>query len=119
MTDSAHYAELLAKQLAMNAESWRALQQRGVDESTQVRLDFVYHAPNKSAANQLRETLAAETDYDVVVKKEGGLLAKRWIVEGATQTTSISKSVLDGWVDWMVTAGAQHSCDFDGWGTEV
>ena len=31
----------------------------------------------------------------------------------------ISPEILDQWVDWMVAAGLERDCEFDGWGTQV
>ena len=38
---------------------------------------------------------------------------------GNTQLTKISPDILGEWIDWMVTAGLERDCEFDGWGTEV
>jgi hypothetical protein len=32
---------------------------------------------------------------------------------------AVSLEILDQWVTWMVTAGKEHDCDFDGWGALV
>ena len=42
-----------------------------------------------------------------------------WVVSGRTQKTAVSKEILDQWVEWMVAAGFDHQCEFDGWGTSV
>jgi hypothetical protein len=120
MTDqNIRYREILARQLAMNQESWVALQRHGLMSETEVRLDFAYRAPNEQAAEGLRKLLADQTDYQIAVRSEGGVFGKRWNLLGTTQPTTISPAILDQWVDWMVTAGLEHECEFDGWGTEV
>jgi hypothetical protein len=112
----------LSSQLAMNRQSWRALQENGVTDETELRLDFFYVAPGEQEANALASYLQAETDYDVSVgSSAGGLLRKKsWTVNGATQKTQVSLDILDAWVEWMVAAGIENGqCEFDGWGAEV
>jgi hypothetical protein len=114
--------EALLQQLAMNPQSWEALQAHGVDESSQLRLDFFYVAPGEPEARALAAYLADETDYSVSVNgtKKGRLSKKQWSVTGSTQLTAVSLDILNHWVQWMVVAGAQHGrCEFDGWGAEA
>jgi regulator of ribonuclease activity B len=114
-----HYEDTLADQLTMNRQTWAALQQHGVTEQSELRLDFSYNAPSRDDANGLRALLQEQTDYDVRVESGGSFLRRKWRVEGTTQKTAISPAILDQWVTWMVTAGKEPSCDFDGWGTSV
>jgi len=114
-----HYEDILGKQLAMNRQTWAALQKHGVAEGRQLRLDFSYNAPNREAADRLCALLRGQTDYEVEVESGGSSLRRKWWVEGRTQNTAVSPAVLDQWVTWMVNAGKEQSCDFDGWGTPV
>jgi hypothetical protein len=111
--------EILVQQLAMNKETWKLLVAHGLTPESQVRLDFVYHAPSQQKAATLHSSLKRETDYDVEVSSSGGLLWKRWEVTGSTRETKITLEILDQWVAWMVAAGGEHDCVFDGWGTQV
>jgi hypothetical protein len=113
------YRRLLAKQLVMNKETWTALQSHGVTASTPLRLDFAFAAPNRAKAEALRALLVDQTDYGVEVQSAGALFRRRWSVTGSTKPTAISAEILAQWVTWMVTAGIQEDCDFDGWGAEV
>jgi hypothetical protein len=106
------YEKTLALQLTMNPKTWAELQEHGVDESSQLRLDFFYDAPGEREAQSLTAFLRAETDYDVTA--DGS--QEQWSVTGTTQPTAVSLEILNQWVDWMVTAGAEHACEFDGWG---
>jgi hypothetical protein len=112
------YRRLLAKQLVINEETWERLRTHGVDEATQLRLDFSYAAADRASAESLKTVLSDQTDYDMKVQSTG-TFTKRWTVTGSTQATAVSNAILDQWVDWMVTAGLHHNCEFDGWGTEV
>jgi len=114
-----HYNDLLGRQLQMNRQTWAALQAHGVTADSQLRLEFSYNAPGRDAADALVALVRDQTDYDVQTKSAGGFLNRKWRVEGATQSTAISLEVLDQWVTWMVTAGKERGCDFDGWGVSV
>jgi Regulator of ribonuclease activity B len=106
----------------MNPQTWAALQEHGVDESTELRLDFFYVAPGQSEAETLGAFLRRETDYNVGVHRirKRMLSKKQWYVMGFTQPTTTSLDILNQWVDWMVAAGAEHGgCEFDGWGAEI
>jgi hypothetical protein len=104
--------DVLAHQLAMNQQTWAELQRHGVTEETEVRLDFAYEAPDTQSAQTLASFLRDETDYDVHTEDDG--------VIGSTQGTTISQTILDEWVTWMVLAGHENGrCKFDGWGTAV
>jgi hypothetical protein len=115
----ADYHSILVKQIAMNRETWSALQRHGVTEESQLRLEFSFNAPNRQAADGLCALLQEQTDYDVRVQSDGSFLRRRWRVEGRTKNTAVSPTILDQWVTWMVSAGKERSCDFDGWGTSV
>jgi hypothetical protein len=113
------YQSLLSKQLAMNQQTWQRLQELGVTPTTTLRLDFSYRAPDRKSAEALRDLLAEQTDYDVNLRSSGSLPSEKWTVQGTTQATTISAEILDQWVDWMVTAGLERGCEFDGWGTQI
>ena len=119
MPDSTNYESALAHQLAMNKETWAALQQHGLTDQSKVRLDFTYLAPSRDAANALEQFLRDDSDYDLSVQSQGSFFRKTWTVTGTTQETAVFPEVLDQWVTWMVAAGRQHQCKFDGWGTSV
>jgi hypothetical protein len=112
----------LARQLEMNVETWGRLRQHGVTEATALRLDFMYEAPTRGAADKLVQLLRDETDYDVSEPLASGspVPTPKFFVSGTTQSTSVSLDVLNQWVDWMVAAGQQSGgCVFDGWGAQV
>lgn len=112
--------KVLAQHLAMNRQSWAALQQHGVTEESELRLDFFYAAADEEAASRLAQFLEAETDYEVMPRSSGGgfLRKQKWTISGTTQPTKVSSAILDQWVEWMVAAGFQFGCEFDGWGAE-
>ena len=112
------YRTILAKQLAMNEKTLARLRELGLTDETEVQLNFLYYAPNESDAEDLWSFLIEETDYEVGIHPEANS-SGQWIVSGHTQKTTISKEILDEWVEWMIAAGFDHHCEFDGWGTSV
>lgn len=121
MALSGRQHEVLAKQLLMNHQTWPILQQYGVTEDSDPRLDFLYRAPSERQADELARFLHRETDYDVWAESSGGgfLRKKSWVVTGTTRPTKISQEILDQWVTWMVAAGFENGCEFDGWGAQA
>jgi hypothetical protein len=108
---------MLERQLAMNVQTWAALQKHGVTEATDLRLDFTYDAPSRAAADKLVKLLRDETDYDVAEPEQTGA---GFAVTGTTQVTQVSLDILNQWVEWMYAAGRQSDgCEFDGWGTQL
>jgi hypothetical protein len=110
---------ILEKQLALTRQTWEILRKHGVTEEKKLRLDFFYNAPSREAADQLCSLLREQTDYEVNVESSGFFLRRKWQVEGRTQEIAISPEFLDQWVTWMVTAGEERLCVFDGWGTSI
>lgn len=55
-----HYEDILGKQLAMNRQTWAAMQKHGVMQDSQLRLDFSYNAPSHEAADKLCALLRAQ-----------------------------------------------------------
>jgi hypothetical protein len=75
---------VIAQQQAMNRQTWEALQSGGVDETTELRLDFAYAADDRDQADVLAAFLREDTDYDVRVDDFG--------VTGSTQPTTFHRA---------------------------
>jgi hypothetical protein len=115
------YEQILELQLSRNPEAWARFRDQGID-SDELRLGFIYLAPNEDAAHALAKFLWTETDYDVEVHHRpiGDDAEPTWLVVGATQPTLLTLEVLDDWVQWMVAAGAAEGpCAFDGWAAQL
>jgi len=107
---------LLDKQLAMNETTFARLRERGLTPDTDVQLEFSYVAPGEQQARALQRMLTRETDY---AARATALNDSTWAVTGVTKPTTITLEVVNEWVTWMVSAGLQYDCVFDGWGTEL
>ena len=112
-------ATIAAKQIAMNKATLAALRRAGLSADAAVQLDFVFVAPNKKAAGSLKSHLVQQDCLDVEVVKLGGMLSRRFLVEGRSHPTALSEDLLSDWVRWMAAQGVLHNCEFDGWGAEV
>jgi hypothetical protein len=122
MSTTPDWAEtVLARQLAMNAQTWRVLQEQGVDAASMLTLEFFYRPSDQAEAEQLAAFLRADTDYEVdVVSQNRGVFGKGFSVMGKTQPTGVSLETLNDWVRWMVIAGVDKGpCEFDGWGAQA
>ena len=106
-------------QRAMNKQTWAALTARGVTTQTPLTLEFTFYARTQTTAEELKKLLAHVTDYAVDVKPDPASPDGQWVVEGHTQPTPVSPEILDEWVAWMIRAGLNYNCEFDGWGTQI
>jgi hypothetical protein len=112
-------ATIAAKQVAMNKETLAALRRAGLKADAVVHLEFVFLAADEKAAGALKSHLEQEDCLDVAVVKQGGLLSRRFQVEGRSHPIALSEGLLSDWVRWMAVQGVLHNCEFDGWGAEV
>lgn len=112
-------AAIIARQLAMNAQTLAALQQAGLTPDTVVQLDFTFVAPSRDAGAALKSHLEQNDCLGVELRKRPGLFSKKVEVVGKSQPTTVDAEILDQWVRWMVVQGISLDCDFDGWGTFV
>lgn len=115
------FDSVLRAHLEVNPKSWAALQQRGVDEQTPVRLDFQFTAPSEAGTRELMRFLGTQTDYEY----KGGARdqddgTRRWMVLGTTSPMTLSLHRLNEWVKQMTADGRENgSAVFDGWGAQV
>jgi hypothetical protein len=107
--------DLLQEQMARTRATWARLKEHGITDGRELQLDFYYDAPTNARATELKQFLERETDYEMRVVAD----RDDWILRGHTQPSPLSLPVIEQWVDWMVTAGFQFDCVFDGWGAEV
>lgn len=115
MTDDFSAAEFLKGQLALTRATWARLQEHGVTDGSELQLDFFYAAPTNAKARELKRFLEEKTDYDIRVTAD----RDQWILRGHTQRAPLSLAMIEQWAEWMVTAGLNFECAFDGWGAEA
>lgn len=115
--DDKDYEQLLSHQLEMTPKTWKQLQSHGITDKTDIILDFLYYAPTQESAKACK---AFFDNYDIKIKPESvnnkdGL----WLVNGTSSPTRVDEEILLQWVDYMVAAGWDNNCIFDGWGATV
>jgi Regulator of ribonuclease activity B len=114
------FHRLLEQQLAMNPQTWSALEERGIDARTLLVIEFSFTAPGRRQARQLVKVLRARTNFSADIVGDGPLLKRHWRVVGHTQPATASVEMLNDWVTFMVTLGAKNgACRFDGWGVKL
>lgn len=115
MAEQDFSADLLQRQLELTRATWARLQEHGVSDGSELRLEFFYEAPTNARANELMRFLTQETDYEVRVTAD----EDQWMLRGRTRPAALSLIIVEQWVDWMLTAGLSFDCLFDGWGAEI
>jgi hypothetical protein len=115
------FQAVLDAHLDVNRRSWAALQERGVDEATPVKLDFEFTADDEAATRSLMRFLREHTDYEFkggARNQEDG--SQRWMVLGETSPMALSLDALDAWVTRMTEYGRDGGpAIFDGWGARI
>ncbi|EMK3307615.1 hypothetical protein V9653_004181 [Vibrio vulnificus] len=106
------YQSNLESQLNMLNETWDSLISNGVNNETELVLEFSHLCPNKASAIQLNDALE---NYESLIRSEG-FINRSWFVEGYSHPTTVTKDILAQWLDFMVTKGWEFQCTFDGFG---
>ena len=115
--DDKDYEKLLSHQLEMTPQTWKQLQSHGVTDKTEIVLEFLYYAPTQDSAKACQAFLE---NYDVVIKPESDDSEDTlWLVTGKSGPTNVNEEILLQWVEYMVAAGWDNHCIFDGWGATV
>ena len=115
MDDAFSTERFLREQLDLTRQTWQRLQEHGVSDGVELKLDFFYAAPTNALATELSRFFERETDYETRVTAD----QDQWIVRGHTQRAPLTLAILQQWVDWMISAGLHFGCVFDGWGAEA
>ena len=108
-------AEFVKGQLEVTRATWARLREHGIPDGSELQLDFFYAAPTSVRATDLMRFLEQETDYEMRVTAD----RDQWILRGHTQRAPLSLAMVEQWVDWMISAGLNFECVFDGWGAEA
>ena len=104
--------DALAGELAQNARTWAILRRLGVEEGTELPLDFFFETAGPEGDAELAAHLREVAGYDVVLEPGG--------VKGRTEPMGLSPAALDEWVLAMLQTGCDHgACAFAGWTATV
>jgi hypothetical protein len=105
-------AEMIARHLARNEQTWETLVRLGVHDGAELELAFAFGTAGPEGDRELAKFLQRETEYEIEIESEG--------VAGQTPPMRASRAALDEWVRKMVLVGHEHGgCSFDGWTTTI
>jgi len=110
------YEDNLAEQTAMTPRTLEILRGHGVNEQTELRLEFFFYTDAIDKALGLAEKLA-QRGYSVDYGPSAGD-RKVFAVTGWTDRMPMDESTVLTWTRLMCRLGYEHDCDFDGWGTD-
>jgi hypothetical protein len=115
MTTKKEFKENLAKQLEMNKTTIARLREVGLQNDSDVELDFCYVAPNEITGHKLADSLKRMSNWKI----ETGYSDGSFIIQGTTGKFQFSNDAINQWVKEMCERGQEHQCVFDGWGASV
>ncbi|BHH82365.1 hypothetical protein LA52FAK_06540 [Desulforhopalus sp. 52FAK] len=119
LADNTEYEKLLKSQLSMTIKTWEQLQANGATEKSKLKLEFFFYCSSETSAKDCMQHFL-EYEYKVEIKPENdNEKTSLWLLSGNTQPTEVNEKILLQWVDYMVTAGWNYGCYFDGWGAEI
>ncbi len=116
-TQTSRATAIIAKQLAMNAQTLAALQQSGLKPDTSVQLDFTFVAPDRGAGAALKSHLEQNDCLDVELRKRSLASSQRrstWSRKSQPTTVDAETSSVGvaGWTSKALVATATSH----GWG---
>ncbi|MHC5037785.1 MAG: hypothetical protein ACYTHM_10760 [Planctomycetota bacterium] len=89
----------------------QALRALGIAEDQEIPLKFTFESLSPAALRSLLQHLKRETDYVLrFEERKAG-----YFLHGETRPTRISYKIVEEWVFWMCSLGAQFDCLFEGW----
>ncbi|QDL54896.1 hypothetical protein [Rhodoferax aquaticus] len=109
------FEEFRIGHLVRTAAVWTRLSELGTTEESLVNFDFSFSAPSKAAVEALKETLST---YPIEVQSRG-FLKKRYTVTGSTGAIAWNEAQLLKWVDYLIQAGQDANCKFEGCGANA
>ena len=105
----------LASQKRMNFDTLLQLGKYGVDNDSQLRLEYFFYTNEQDKASNLAIELS-KLGYEVTVDISEGN-KDQWVITGWTTKMQMDLNTVTGWTNQMCKLGYDNDCDFDGWGT--
>jgi hypothetical protein len=108
-----------AQQRVLNRATWKALQQRGVDEHTPISLDANFWALDRAGVNRLEMRMARDSNYVVHLSgpaRRRMIGPRQWSLTATRPAQTTTRDGIDIWTDRMIDLAHHTGTDFDGWG---
>jgi len=121
--DEYKHQDNMKKQIAMVPELLAKLQQSGITDDSELKLEYFFYTNAEDKADRLSEKLSvlgysteqrpsADSNTDEEESKKLTLLT------GWSNPVKMAKDKLCQWIKDMCILGFEQDCEFDGWGTK-
>ena len=111
------HRDIRSFQISATPQTLQLLQEHGVDESAQLKLEYFFYTNHKSKADGLAKDLRSK-GYSVEVGRSASE-EKTFLITGWTDKMAMNNDSVADWAGHMCDLGFQHDCEFDGWGTDA
>lgn len=110
------FKKSVVKQKEMNSQTLTQLSKYGVDDKSQLSLEFFFYTDKQDKASNLAiELKKLNYGLETVDKSAGD--PKIWVITGWTTPIKMDIGSVTNWTEKMCQIGFDNDCDFDGWGT--
>lgn len=107
------FKENTKNQSEMNGQTLGVLSQHGVNQQSELKLDYSFYTNKKEKAEELNSELKTKKYETSDIIKEN----RYWRIQGWTLKIKMDNNSIDNWTNEMCLLGYKHDCEFDGWGT--
>jgi tetratricopeptide (TPR) repeat protein len=104
------------KQKEMNTQTLTQLRKYGVENESELKLEFFFYTDRQDKASNLAIELK-KLNYNIETIDKSAGDPKLWAVTGWTTPIKMDVKSVTEWTEQMCKIGFENDCDFDGWGT--
>jgi regulator of RNase E activity RraB len=112
---AAEFRENLALQTKMSPQTLIELRKHGVNDDTNLKLEFFFYTDTQPKAQALLIRLKS-MGYEVRTEPSSDD-ADKLLITGWTTPQDMSENAIITWTQKMCHLGYEWDCEFDGWGT--
>lgn len=110
------YIDNVTKQKQMNTKTLLQLSKYGINDSSELELEFFFYTNEQTKANNLAIELK-KLNYKIYFIYPSEAEKKLWVISGWTNKIKMDLQNVINWTTQMCKLGFDNDCDFDGWGT--
>ncbi len=113
------YQKVLDEWIEINREQWDALCAHGVEDGTELNLDYSFSTAEEATAQGFAQAFEKRYGYASEIQffpYESPEEPAVWAIQGSTPSTKTNLEFLNKWVEELVLFGAEHDTMFEGWG---